>query len=149
MDAKGHGAVVLSAIVAGRSLKALEVAGARIDDLEYFTDKRQRKMFEFLAAYAERNGGIITRDALVDLLRDLPPGNAQMFTETYDALAKTVPEEHEFRHSLHQLRELAAARRTGEGMAAGMAILNPRPGAEVRDLRTGDVLAGHEAARAW
>jgi len=149
MDAKGHGAVVLAAVIAGRSLRALEVAGARIDDLEYFTDKRQRTLFQLLVKYAGDNNGIITRDALSDLLRDLPPGTAQMFTETYDALAKTVPEEHQFRHSLHQLRELAAARRTGEGLAAGIAILNPRPGAEVRDLRTGDILAGHEAARAW
>jgi hypothetical protein len=150
VDAKGHGAVVLAAIVAGRSLRALEIAGARIDDIEYFADKRQRTLFQLLVAYAERNGGIITRDALADVLRDLPPGNAQMFAETYDALAKAaVPEEHEFKHSLHQLRELAAHRRTGEGLAAGMAILTPRPGGEVRDLRTGEILAGHEAARAW
>jgi DnaB-like helicase C terminal domain len=149
VDAKGHGAVVLAAIVAGRSLRALEIAGARIDDVEYFTDKRQRTLFQLLVGYAERNGGIIPRDAVVDLLRDLPPGNAQMFIETYDALAKAAPEEHEFKHSLHQLRELAAARRTGEGLAGGMAILNPRPGAEVRDLRTGEILSGHEAARAW
>lgn len=135
-------------LAGGGDLKALDYAGARIDDLDYFTDRAQRMLFEFLTRYAGDHGGICSRDALFDLMRAQRPGSAQRMAEFYDKLAASRPEEHEFKFSLAQLRELSAHRYTAEGLAQGMAILNPRPGEEIIDEKTKEPLVGHKDARA-
>ena len=139
-----HGQVVLSAVISGAgSLKALDYARERLVP-EHFTDAAQRKLFEVLGLYADQAGGIMTRSALEDMLRTVKPGSVQMYCEAYDALAgRGWPEPHAFRHSVRQLRELAGARKTEEGLAQGLEIL--RQGAV--DSR-GEELRGHAAARA-
>jgi hypothetical protein len=143
-DAVAHGRTVLTAVTGGGgSLAALDYAAAKLPKPErYFTDPVQRVLFELLTAYSARFGGVMSREALGDLLRGKKPGTAQMYGEAYDAVAAApLPEDHEFRHAVHQLRELAADRATGEALATGEAIL--RNGAWVDDQE----LRGHAAAR--
>jgi hypothetical protein len=109
---------------------------------EHFTDPVQRSLFLLLTRYADQTGGIMTRDALDDLLHGRKAGTVQMYEEAYDALAAALPELHAFRHSVDQLRELAADRATGEALATGMQMLR----GEVR-LDDGTVLSGHADAR--
>jgi replicative DNA helicase len=142
MDAVAHGRVVLSAVLAnGGSVRALDYASSHIGE-DHFTDPVQRSLFTVLTGYARQAGGILTREALGDLLRGKKPGTVQMYEEAYDAIAAALPELHQFRHSVDQLRELAAERATGEALATAMQIL--RDG--VRD-DDGRELAGHADAR--
>ena len=145
-DAVAHGRTVLSAVVAGRgSVAALDYAAAKLPDPDvYFTDPVQRVLFQLLVRYAARNGGVLSREALGDLLRDRKPGTALMYGEAYAALAATVPEVHEFRHAVDMLRDLASERATGDALAAGMQIL--REGASLDDGRK---LRGYADAREY
>lgn len=145
-DAIAHGRVVLSAIIGGRgSVMALQYAAARLPEPErYFTDHVQWNLFGLLVGYAGQTGGIITRLALGDLLRDQKPGTELMYGEAYDALAAApLPEKHEFIHAVDQLRELAADRATGEALAVGKTILSQGAFLDNRELR------GHADARAY
>jgi len=140
--AADHGRVVLGAVLSGRgSMRALQYARERLGP-GHFEDPGQRVLFILLGRYADQSGGIMTRAALADLLRDREPGTALAYLEKYDALAGYCPDGHEFRHSVTQLRELAAMRGTGDALAQGMQIL--RHG--VRDDRGGE-LRGHADAR--
>jgi replicative DNA helicase len=142
MDSVTHGKVVLSAVTGGGgSVKALDYAAARVGG-EHFTDPVQRSLFTLLTRYADQTGGILSRPALEDLLRGRRPGTVQMYEEAYDAVAATVPALHEFRHSVDQLRELAAERATGEALATAMQILRD----EVK-TEDGRELSGHGDAR--
>lgn len=147
-DEVAHGRVVLSAILAGRgSVSALGYATDRLVPPEqFFTDPVQRKLFLMLGRYNYQVGGIMTRSALEDVLRNAgaKPGTALMFQEAYDDLAAAAPEPHEFRHSVDQLRELAADRATGAALAAGMQIM--REGLRTDDGRE---WSGHAAAREY
>jgi KaiC/GvpD/RAD55 family RecA-like ATPase len=143
-DAVAHARTVLSAVVAGTgSVKALEYASARLEE-EHFTDPVQRKLFLLLVWYMDQYGGIMSRKALSDLLRGKRPGTSLMYGEAYDAMAALAPEPHEFRHSVDQLRDLAADRATGDALATGMQIMRD----EVR-LDDGRVLSGHADAREY
>jgi hypothetical protein len=124
-DEVAHGKVVLAAIVSGGgSLPALDFAVSKLV-LEHFPDKVQRDLFRLLDRYARKNGGIMTREALGDLMRGKPAGTVLRYGEAYDAVAAVpLPEEHAFLHSVSQLRELAAKRITGEGLATGKLILD-------------------------
>ena len=144
-DAAAHGRVVLGRVVGGeRSLKALHYAADHLAG-EHFTDTVQRTLFLALAGYADRNGGVMSRVALSDLLRNREPGIAQMYEEAYDLLAGLCPEEHEFYHSVSQLRELAADRATGDALGIGMTIMKP----EGLRLEDGTKLQGHADARTY
>jgi replicative DNA helicase len=143
-DAIAHGKVALSAVLAGGgSVKALDYVRVRLTP-EHFADEVQRKLLILLQRYADATGGVPTREGLADLLRDQPPGTALRYGEVYDALAARAPELHAFKHSVDQLRELTAARKTEEAFAQGTEIL--RNGARLVD---GTELRGHAAARAW
>lgn len=142
MDAVAHGKIVLSAVLAnGGSVRALDYASSRVGE-DHFTDPVQRSLFTVLVGYARQAGGILTREALGDMLRGKKPGTVQMYEEAYDAIASALPELHQFRHSVDQLRELAAERATGEALATAMQIL--RDGVRAED---GQELAGHADAR--
>jgi replicative DNA helicase len=144
MDAVAHGRTVLSAIVAGQgSVKALDYAVARLQP-HHFTDPVQQILFQLLVRYADQAGGIMTREALGDLLRDKKPGTELMYGEAYDALAAAMPELHAFRHSVIQLRDLAAERATGEALATGKLILQ-----QAVRLDDGQEVHGHADARAY
>lgn len=140
-----HGQVVLSAIIGGTgSLSALGYARDKLEP-EHFTDKTQMVLFRVLGTYADMYDGIMSSSAFGDMLRDLKAGSAQMYVESYDAIAaRPLPEFHAFKHSVGQLRELAAARKTEEALAAGLEI--SRHG--VTDDR-GSKLKGHADARAY
>lgn len=90
----------------------------------------------------------MSRAVLSDLLRGRKPGTVQMFEEAYDALAAVLPEEHEFRHSVGQLRELASDRATGEALATGRMILGASEAEPVR-LDDNRVLWGQAEARSY
>jgi replicative DNA helicase len=141
-DAAAHGKVVLSAIVANRSTKALDYAAARIGP-EHFTDRAQQVLFQLLVRYADRAGGIMPREALTDLLRSKPPGSVQMYGETYDTLT-TAPTGHAFFHSVAELQDLAALRATEEALATGKLILR-----ETVRLEDNREVHGHEDAREY
>jgi hypothetical protein len=148
-DAVAHGKTVLSAIVAGgRSVRALDYACERLVMPElFFTDTVQLKMFLLLERYRRQAGGIMPRAVLSDLLRGRKPGTVQLFEEAYDGFAALAPEEHQFRHAVDQLRELAAERATGEAFALGRQILAASE-AEPASLDDGRKLWGHVEARA-
>jgi hypothetical protein len=144
MDPVAHGRVVLGRIVgAGGNLKALHYAADHLGG-EHFPDKVQCTLFLTLVAYADRNGGVMTRAGLGDLLSGREPGIVQMYEEAYGLLAGLVPEEHEFYHSVSQLREQAADRATGDALAVGMTIMK-----EGLRLEDGTELRGHADARAY
>jgi hypothetical protein len=142
-DEAEHGRTVLSAVIAGRSVRALTFAQSKLGHPErYFTDPLQLGLFRLLSAYEQQAGGIITRDALGDLLRDKPAGTLQLYGETYDALAASVPDGHVFMHAVGQLRELADRRATGAALATGMKIM--QQGVRLTD---GTEAQGHADAR--
>jgi replicative DNA helicase len=143
-DAVAHGRVALSAVLAGGgSVRALDYVRIRLTP-EHFADPVQMKLLALVQRYADATGGIPTRDGLADLLRDQPAGTALRYGEVYDALSAQAPELHAFKHSVAQLRELAAARKTEEALAQATEIL--RNGARLTD---GTELRGHAAARSW
>ena len=141
-----HGRVVLAAVIGGSSIRALDYAW-RFLTPDHFTDKSQRVLFELLRRYADQtSGGIMTRSALDDLMRGQKPGSVQMYGEAYDAIAAiAVPDLFGFKHSVEQLRELAAARGTETALAQGLEIA--RHG--VRTGRGDEELRGHADARAY
>lgn len=144
MDAVAHGRVVLGAITAaGGSVLALDYTAARVGG-EHFTDPVQRVLFTLLERYASQTGGIMSAAALSDLLRGKQPGTVLMYEEAYAAVAARPVELHAFRHSVAQLRELAAERATAETLAAGSTIL-------LKGLQTGDGREwhGHADAREY
>lgn len=150
MDATAHGRVVLAAIVVGGgSVRALDYAAEKLVVPElFFTDTVQLKLFLLLERYRRQAGGIMSREVLSDLLRGRKPGTVQMFEEAYDGFAGTLPEEHQFKHSVDQLRELAADRATGGAFAVGRQILAASE-AEPVILEDGRRLWGHLEARAY
>jgi replicative DNA helicase len=141
-----HGRVVLAAVIGGGSIRALDYAW-RFLTPDHFTDKSQRVLFELLRRYADQtSGGIMTRSALDDLMRGQKPGSVQMYGEAYDAIAAlAVPDLFGFKHSVSQLRELAAERGTEVALAQGLEIL--RHG--VKTGRGDEELRGHADARAY
>jgi DnaB-like helicase C terminal domain len=146
-DAVAHGKTVLAAIIAdGGSLTALDYAQRYLTPRpeDFFTDPVQRVLFELLGTYAYANGGIMSRAALDDLMRPYPAGTARKHGEAYSALEGSAPEEHEFRHAVSQLRELAAERATGTVLATGALIMR-----QETLLPDGRSLYGHAEARAY
>lgn len=119
-----HGQVVLSAIIGGTgSVRALDYAWGKLTP-DHFTDRAQRKIFQLVRKYADLTDGIPTPAALADKLRDQAPGSAQMYVEAYTAIAALqLPEYHAFKHSVNELRVLAASRLTEEALAQGLEIL--------------------------
>jgi len=145
MDEAGHGRIVLSSVIASKSVKALDFAQSKLPEPErYLTDPHQLTLFKLLCLYSDQCGGVMTRDALGDWLRDKPEGSLQLYGEMYDALAAVAVDGHEFRNSVHQLRELADRRATGNAVAMAMRIL--QQGAQLPD---GSEVRGHAAAREY
>jgi replicative DNA helicase len=146
VDATAHGDVVLAAVIAGSgSMKALDFAATRLAP-EHFEDPRQRDLFTLLTRYALQTHGIMTRQALEDLLRNRKAGSRLALAEYYAAVARAMPKRHEFLHSVDQLCVLAAERETGGALATAMEILRNPDGVR-QDDKT--VLCGHEDARSW
>jgi replicative DNA helicase len=141
-DSSGHGDVVLSAIVAGRgSVRALGYTTSRLT-AGHFEDSLQGDLFTLLHRYYQAHRGIMTRQALGDVLRNKEAGSRLRMLEYYSARARAMPRPHEFLHSVSMLQELAADRATGEILAQGLEIL--RHGVQ-QDKDT--MLRGHADAR--
>lgn len=147
MDATAHGELILTAIIGGRgSMHALDYASTHLTP-EHFEDPRQAQLFILLSRYALQTHGIMTRQALEDLLRNRKAGTRLAMAEYYSAVAgKLLPKRHEFLHSASQLLTLAAERETGSVLATARTILTDPDGVRTDD---GTVLQGHEAARSW
>lgn len=147
MDAADHGRVVLSAIF--RSAENPKLKTSVLDralqhvSAEHFTDPVQQDLFTLAQRYADQARGIISRSALGDFLRTREPGKALMYMTFYDTLVAERHNASEFTHSLAQLKELDADRRTGDALTQGMQIL--RQGARAAD---GEELRGAGDARA-
>jgi replicative DNA helicase len=142
-----HGKVVLSRIVTGQgSLKALDYALARLSE-DHFTDRVQRGLFRALTGYADQTRGIMPEAVLADILRTRPPGTRALYTEYYRACALGKPKDHEFRHSVDMLRKLKSEQATAVVLSQGNAIMNTTEG--IKDEATGEILMGHEDARAF
>jgi replicative DNA helicase len=146
VDSTGHGEVVLRGILAGGgSAAALDYAQLHLRE-EHFEDTRQRSLFTLCVRYMRQTRGILTRDALDDLLRRHRPGSRLSLITYYDVLARARPKGHEFKHSVDQLRELAAERATKDAYATALGIITSPDGWEDEN---GAVLKGDEDSRAW
>jgi len=138
-----HGGAVLSAVLFGDgSLKALEYARARLEPA-HFEDRAQRVLFILACRFADQAGGIISREAVGDYLREKDPGTALAYQVHYDTLAAGCPSGPGFKHAVAQLLELRAAEGTGAAFNQGMQILRQGTRGE-----RGEEIRGHAAARA-
>lgn len=141
-SAQEHAKTVLSGILPNRRdllEKALRSVGP-----DHFEERVDRKLFEFLEHYSGRTGGVLPRKFLDDLLRGAETGIAQLYLETYDLYADHHVEDSDFIWSLDMLREIAAEKATGEVLTDSFAILR-----DGKQLQSGEVLKGHEDARAF
>ncbi len=142
MDAVEHGKVVLSSVIAYQSRKALDLMLRRLQPM-HFTDPVQRNLYVMCERYLDQAGGVLTREALADIMRTQPPGTAQMYQSYYDLLMVQRPQPAQFKWSVEQLRELAAERMTGEALGQAMEVLTRGAKDGNRDIR------GHADARSW
>lgn len=139
--ASEHADIVLSAIIPDRR-DLLEKAQRRISE-NHFPEQLQVSFFLMLSRYSDHTGGaILPRHYLDDALSDRAGGaQALLYMEAYDKYAETSIPDSDFAWSLEQLRELAAAKATGDALTESMEI-----------LRTGktlgqETLQGHHDAR--
>lgn len=140
IDAIGHGKVVLAAVFAGKSIKALDYASRYLSS-HHFEDRTQKRLFNLAQNYADQVRGVMPRHVLSDALRGYEPGTVLLHTEYYDMLAAMRPTVADFKHSVKQLRELRQEKLTGEALSQSMVIL--REGA----TQGGRELRGHADAR--
>jgi replicative DNA helicase len=149
-DAAEHGRIVLSGVLTARgtmNTKVLDYASQRVKP-EQLVDQVQRNLFLLCQRYADQHGGVPTRAVIEDLVRSREPGRALMYGEAFDALcARLAPSVAEFRHSVEQLRELAADRDTHDVLTTGMHILRGEVTQGEGNRKT--VLSGHRDARAY
>jgi KaiC/GvpD/RAD55 family RecA-like ATPase len=147
VDAAGHGKVVLGAIFGWQQRRSLDHAIRYLQPV-HFTDPLQANLFAMAVQHMDRNHVVLTRAALEDGLRAMPPGTAAMYCEYYDAMClgcppPTVDGLGAFTHSVYQLQELAAERMTGDTITKSMEILR-------KGMRDGQAdLYGHSDARTW
>lgn len=142
-SAKQHAETLLSAIIPDqpdlldRALKHLTP--------QHFLDRVHSNLFQMLLRYFEVTGGVITREALGDLLEHAraDAGTKLAYIETYDLLAATPADEAAFRWSLDQIRELAAERATSAALTEAMEVLTRGTTGD-----KGQLIQGHAEARA-
>lgn len=137
-----HSKTLLGAILPDRA-DLLDRAMTQLTEV-HFTDAQFKTLFLLLERYRETTGFVLTREALTDILaaKKVDAGRMALYVETYDALAASKVQEHEFFWAIEQLRELAAERQTAEAITSGMEILN-RGGKGPK----GEDLLGHKDAR--
>lgn len=141
-SASEHAQTVLSAILPSRR-DLLEKAVRQLTP-EHFPERVQSNLFRFLQRYSDyTSGAVMPLKYLDDNLRDrAEPGQLQLYIETYELLESQSVDDSEFAWSVQQLRELAAAKATGEAITEAMEIL--RTG---KDIGKGEMLQGHQDAR--
>lgn len=136
-----HSKIVLAAILHNR--RDLLEKSLSLLTQEHFPEKVHARIFGMLERYSDfTDGAVMPLKFLDDRLRGrADPGQIQLYTETYEALAEFAVDDAEFAWSVQQLREHAAEEATGTILTEGMEIL--RKGKTVDD----EVLVGSEAAR--
>lgn len=141
--ASEHAERVLSAIIPDRR-DLLETAVLKLT-YEVFTETLHLNIFKLLERYHDVAGGVLTREALDDMLSGaVDPGRAELFLETYDLFASTPVDETAFKWSIEELKRLAADRATKEVLADAMEIVG-----HGKDNGRGDLVQGHAAAREY
>jgi replicative DNA helicase len=119
-----HSKVVLGAILPNQP----ELLHRALDQLtpDHFPDPQYKALFMLMERYIEQAGGVLTKAALVDQLakRNVDAGKIALYETTYDVLASMKVDNHEFKWSVEQLKELVAAKETAEAITTGMEILN-------------------------
>jgi replicative DNA helicase len=143
-----HTKIVLSAVLCTK--KPREQRVALLDKLHenlteaHFPDTQHRNLFLLLEKYLETAGGVLSKAALSDMLAGggLDAGKQALYLELYDSLSGKEIADDDFRWSIEQLKELAAAKKTAEAITLGMEVLNRG----IKDDR-GEELFGHKAAR--
>lgn len=139
--ASEHAERVLSAIIPDR-LDLLEKIQQQLTHA-HFTEAIHQNLFKLLERYSDVAGGVLTRDALEDMLRgNTDPGRAELYLETYDLFRDTTIADTDFLWSVSELKDLAAERATKEVLTDGMEILT-----RGKDFGRGDIKKGHEDSR--
>lgn len=138
-----HSRSVLAAIVPSRA----DLLNKSLIHLspEHFVDPTLRNMYVMLTRYADATGGIVTRGALMDLLRRADAGAQLLYGELYDALAAQTVRDDEFLWSLGMIRELTADQQTRDAITNGLEISLRG----WKDPRSKEDLSGHLDARRY
>lgn len=138
-----HAEIVLSAIIPARA-DLLDSALTKLSD-EHFLDEIHRKLFLALERYYRSTAQVIPEHYLSDILDSKVDATKKLlYLETYRKFLSASVSDAEFLWSLDQLRELEAARATGEAITTGMSIL--RSGLT---LPNGVTLRGAQDAREY
>ncbi|WNN95028.1 DnaB-like dsDNA helicase [Microbacterium phage Magritte] len=138
-----HALNVLGAILPANR-KRLEKANSLLSPA-HFVEKSSSTLFAFLIRYADQtSGAVMPKKFLEDMLRErgVVAGVKEQLQELYDACAEMDVDDAEFIWSVHQLRDVAAEKATGEALTTAMQIL--REGVEIQP---GQIEKGHEASR--
>lgn len=138
-----HSKVVLGAILPHRDdllLRALEHL-----TVDHFPEQQYKALFLLMERYLETTGGVLTKAALNDQLtrNNVDAGKIALYETTYDVLTELQVDDHDFKWSVEQLKDISAAKQTAEALTEGMEILN-------RGVKSskGEDLFGHNDARA-
>jgi len=137
-----HSKVVLGAILPKR-LDLLNKALIQLT-VDHFPDPQYKALYMLMERYLETAGGVLTKNALIEQLskRNVDAGKIALYETTYDVLAASEVDESDFKWSVEQLKELAAAQDTAQAITEGMEILNRG----AKDSK-GEDLFGHDDAR--
>lgn len=137
MAEPNHGQVVLAAIIPSR--RDLLMYAITALEADHFPNDIHRQLFQLLDRYFDQAAGVMPRKILSEMLRKrVPVSKAILYEEAYDELAQYKVEDHEFRWSVAQLKDIRSQRMSGEAITTAMEILER--GAEV----DGKELKGHE-----
>lgn len=141
-----HAKVVLAGVLPKRLDLLRELTKEVTED--YFTDPIYAKMFALIQNYYQRVDGVMTRNALMDMLNrsNLDPGRKAVYEETFDDLVALDITDAEFMWSVHELREDYAESNLKGLLTKSMEIVTK--GVLTND-RTGETLKGQEDAREY
>lgn len=139
---KEHSQIVLAGILPSRK-DLLEYALSRVTPEHFETPFRT--IFSMMEKYFNVAKGILTRQAVEDILRRSNVtdfGVIATYLEHFDALVARQVSEEDFKWSVDELNELLARKQTEEALLEGISIIKTG----VKDLK-GHELKGHSDAR--
>lgn len=142
--AESHERLVLSGILPNRKDNLLYLMLHL--ERDHFREQVHKNLFVMIERYYDVAGGVLTRDALTDIMQRSGAGEAAtvlMYEQAYDEISNLEIADHEFRYSVDALKELRAHQLTGEAFALGFEILER--GAEVGR----ETLQGAKEARTY
>lgn len=144
MEAFEHGNMILGAILPNR-VDLMERAVLRVQ-LEYFQDRYQKLLWQFLVEYYERTSLIAPISVLDDQIRkhSVPDGHATALHTLWETCAEMSVVDAEMDWSIDQLIDIQASTRTAQVFAKAVEIY--RSGLTQPN---GERLQGHAAAREY